>query len=145
MQSAIVSPQGQVLIPTEIRQQLGITPCSRLDFTVEGSTFRIQIDLSKKQSRPEDGYGMHVCKKPEQGNCLISTLQSRRVRIAHLSRGSVVHDAHLCKACQTGLFLPHERFQCRRQDWCHKQHARQLVCRICRRLSRRGLGRTSFG
>ncbi len=63
MQTAIVTDQGQVLIPAEIRQQLGITPGSRLHFIIDGNTIRV-VQAAIKTSFPEDGYGMLVCAKP---------------------------------------------------------------------------------
>ncbi|MGH8547617.1 MAG: AbrB/MazE/SpoVT family DNA-binding domain-containing protein [Methylococcales bacterium] len=63
MRIAIVSAQGHVPIPADIRQKLGIIPGSRLAFTVEGSTIRIER-TAIKPSRPEDGYGMLRCVKP---------------------------------------------------------------------------------
>ena len=56
MQTAIVTDQGQVLIPAEIRQQLGITPGSRLHFIIDGNTIRV-VQAAIKTSFPEDGYG----------------------------------------------------------------------------------------
>jgi antitoxin PrlF len=42
MPTVTVSEKGQVVIPAEIRRQLGITPGCQLDFTVEGSTIRVE-------------------------------------------------------------------------------------------------------
>lgn len=64
MHIAKVSEQGQVVIPAEIRQQLGIEPGSELDFSVEGRAIRVEVKGHDKPTRPEDGYGMLVCTKP---------------------------------------------------------------------------------
>jgi antitoxin PrlF len=64
MHIAKVSEQGQVVIPAEIRQQLGIEPGSELDFSVEGRVIRVEVKGRGKPTRPEDGYGMLVCTKP---------------------------------------------------------------------------------
>jgi AbrB family looped-hinge helix DNA binding protein len=64
MATVTVSEKGQVVIPAEIRRRLGIVPGCQLDFTLEGSTIRVEIKRQIQPTRPEDGYGMLVCKKP---------------------------------------------------------------------------------
>jgi AbrB family looped-hinge helix DNA binding protein len=64
MHTVTVSEKGQVVIPAEIRRQLGITPGCQLDFTLEGSTIRVELRRHVKPTRPEEGYGMLTCKKP---------------------------------------------------------------------------------
>jgi AbrB family looped-hinge helix DNA binding protein len=64
MQTVTVSEQGQVIIPIDIRKQLGITPGCQLDMILEGSGLRIEVKQRIKSTRPEDGYGLLVCKQP---------------------------------------------------------------------------------
>jgi AbrB family looped-hinge helix DNA binding protein len=64
MHVVTVSEKGQVVIPAEIRRQLGITPGCQLDFTLEGNMIRVELKWRVTPTRPEDGYGMLVCTKP---------------------------------------------------------------------------------
>ncbi len=58
-----VSDKGQVVIPVEIRRRLGIVPGCQLDFSLEGNTIRAEVRRQVIPSKPEDGYGMLVCKR----------------------------------------------------------------------------------
>jgi antitoxin PrlF len=64
MQTVTVSEKGQVVIPLEIRRRLGITPGCQLDFILEGNALRVEVKRRIQSSRPEDGYGLLVCKQP---------------------------------------------------------------------------------
>jgi antitoxin PrlF len=64
MQTVTVSEQGQVIIPLDIRKQLGITPGCQLSFILEGSGLRVEVKQRIQPTRPEDGYGLLVCKEP---------------------------------------------------------------------------------
>jgi antitoxin PrlF len=64
MATVTVSDKGQVEIPAEIRKQLGIEPGTRLSFTVEGQSLRVEVVRKAAPTRLEDGYGMLVCRKP---------------------------------------------------------------------------------
>ncbi len=55
MQTVTVSEQGQVIIPLDIRNQLGITPGCQLSFVVEGSNLIIEVNRSIQPTKPEDG------------------------------------------------------------------------------------------
>jgi AbrB family looped-hinge helix DNA binding protein len=69
MQTAIVSQQGQVQIPPEIREKLGITPGSHLTISIEGHTIQMAVcPVVTPPTRVEEGYGMLVCRKPGQRN-----------------------------------------------------------------------------
>ncbi len=59
-----VSEKGQIVIPAEIRRQLGITPGCQLEFSLEGNSIRVELKRQIPPSRPEDGYGMLVCTQP---------------------------------------------------------------------------------
>lgn len=63
MQTVTVSEQGQVIIPLDIRKQLGITPGYQLNFILEGSGLRLEVNRRLQATRPEDGYGLLVCKE----------------------------------------------------------------------------------
>jgi len=69
MPTATVSEQGQVVIPADLRRQLGITPGCQLDFSLEGNTLRVEVKRRIQPTRIEDGYGMLVCKQPGE-RCL---------------------------------------------------------------------------
>lgn len=64
MQTVTVSEQGQVIIPLDIRKQLGITPGCQLNVILEGSGLRLEVNRRIQATRPEDGYGLLVCKAP---------------------------------------------------------------------------------
>lgn len=64
MPTVTVSDKGQVVIPADIRRQLGITPGCQLDFSLEGNTIRVSLQRCIPPTRPEDGYGLLVCDKP---------------------------------------------------------------------------------
>lgn len=63
MQTVTVSEQGQVLIPIDIRKQLGITAGSQLNLILENAGLRVEVKQRIQPTRPEDGYGLLVCKK----------------------------------------------------------------------------------
>lgn len=60
MSTATVSDRGQVVIPAEIRRLLGIAPGTRLDFTIEGQSLRVEVARRAAPSRLEDGYGLLI-------------------------------------------------------------------------------------
>jgi len=64
MRTAKVFERGQVIIPAEIRRQLGIEPGSELDFSVDGPVIRVEVKGRGKSARPEDGYGRLVGAEP---------------------------------------------------------------------------------
>ena len=64
MQTVTVSEQGQVFLPLDIRKQLGITPGSQLNLILENAGLRVEVKKSIKPTRPEDCYGLLVCKQP---------------------------------------------------------------------------------
>ncbi len=64
MQTVTVSEQGQVVIPVDIRKQLGITAGSQLNLILENAGLRVEVKQSIQPTRPEDGYGLLVCKQP---------------------------------------------------------------------------------
>ena len=59
-----VSDKGQIVIPAEIRHQLGIVPGCQLEFRLEGNTIRAEVRRQIKPSSLEEGYGMLVCSLP---------------------------------------------------------------------------------
>lgn len=64
MATVTVSDKGQVVIPAAIRRHLGIAPGSQLDFELVGDAIQVRQVKRAKPTRPEDGYGMLVCRKP---------------------------------------------------------------------------------
>ena len=64
MQTVTVSEQGQVVIPIDIRKQLGISAGSQLNLIVQDSGLRVEVKQHIQSTKPEDGYGMLVCKQP---------------------------------------------------------------------------------
>ena len=55
---ATVSSKGQVVIPQKIRQRLGITAGSAVDFVVEDNVLQLHVIRNKPSSQLEDGHGM---------------------------------------------------------------------------------------
>ncbi len=66
MKIVTVSEKGQVVIPAEIRRQLGITPGCQLNFILDGNTIRVELKRSVRPTRPEEGYGILVCRRAGQ-------------------------------------------------------------------------------
>lgn len=64
MSTATVSEKGQVVIPAEIRRTLGIEPGTRLGFSIEGQSLRVEVVRRAAPTRLEDGYGLLICRKP---------------------------------------------------------------------------------
>jgi len=64
MATVTVSDKGQVVIPAEIRRQLGIVPGCKLDFSVDGNTIRVEVRRQITPSTIDEGYGMLVCRRP---------------------------------------------------------------------------------
>ena len=50
-----VTSKGQVTIPKRVRQALGITPGSKVEFELEGASARLKLIKSRTPSRIEDG------------------------------------------------------------------------------------------
>jgi len=50
-----VTSKGQVTIPKRVRQALGITPGSKVEFDLEGGGARLKLIKSRALSRIEDG------------------------------------------------------------------------------------------
>ena len=55
MATVSVTSKGQVTIPKRVRQALGITPGSKVEFDVEGGGARLKLVKKHAQSRIEDG------------------------------------------------------------------------------------------
>jgi antitoxin PrlF len=64
MDSLTVSAKGQVVIPLEIRERLGITPGSKVQVVAEGNRVMIALQKRKKPSDVMAGYGMLKYKGP---------------------------------------------------------------------------------
>jgi AbrB family looped-hinge helix DNA binding protein len=64
MATVTVSEKGQVVIPADIRRQLGITPGCQLEFSLEGHTLRVELKRRLQRTHPDDGYGMLICTQP---------------------------------------------------------------------------------
>ena len=64
MQTVTVSEQGQVIIPIEIRKQLGITAGTQLNLILENAGLRVEVQKRIRPTRPEDGYEILICKEP---------------------------------------------------------------------------------
>ena len=55
---ATVSSKGQVVIPQKIRQRLGITAGSAVDFVVQDNVLQLHVIRNKPSSQLADGHGM---------------------------------------------------------------------------------------
>ncbi len=58
MSTVLVTSKGQVTIPKRVRQALGITPGSRVEIGLDGSSARIKVVKRPVTSRIEDGPGI---------------------------------------------------------------------------------------
>lgn len=68
MQTVTVSEQGEVVIPLDIRKQLGITAGSPLNLILENAGLRVEVNNRTNPTRPEDGYGLLVCQQGGERN-----------------------------------------------------------------------------
>lgn len=64
MHTVTVSERDEIVLPLEIRNQLGITVGTQLNLILENAGLRIEIKPRIQPTRPEDGYGLLVCKQP---------------------------------------------------------------------------------
>jgi antitoxin PrlF len=64
MQTVTVSEQGQVIIPIDIRNKLGITAGSQINLILENAGLRVEVQRRIQPTRPEDDYGLLICKEP---------------------------------------------------------------------------------
>lgn len=55
MSTVSVTSKGQVTIPKRVRQALGITPGSKVEFDIDGSGARLRLVKGRHPSRIEDG------------------------------------------------------------------------------------------
>jgi antitoxin PrlF len=55
MTTVSVTSKGQVTIPKRVRQALGITPGSKVEFNLEGGGARLHLVKKRVASRVEDG------------------------------------------------------------------------------------------
>ena len=55
---ATVSSKGQVVIPRKIRQSLGITAGSSVDFVVQDNVVQLRLVRQRTHTRLEEGFGM---------------------------------------------------------------------------------------
>lgn len=58
MQLLTVSPKGQVVIPSGIRERLGITPGSKVSVTADGNRVMISLERKVGVSDVMAGYGL---------------------------------------------------------------------------------------
>jgi AbrB family looped-hinge helix DNA binding protein len=56
--TAVVSTNGQVVIPIEVRRRLGIKPGTRLHFEVNGPKASLQVASARKPSTVAEGSGL---------------------------------------------------------------------------------------
>jgi antitoxin PrlF len=83
MDSLTVSAKGQVVIPLEIRERLGITPGSKVQVVAEGNRVMIALQKRKIPSDVMAGYGMLKYKGPPLKTPLID------VKVEDLMRESL--------------------------------------------------------
>lgn len=55
MAAVSVTSKGQVTIPKRVREALGITPGTKVDFKLAGAGARLKVVKKNTPSRPEDG------------------------------------------------------------------------------------------
>lgn len=62
-----VTSKGQVTIPKRVRQALGITPGSKVEFDIEGNAARLKLVKRRTPSRVEEGPAILDYKGPRIG------------------------------------------------------------------------------
>ncbi len=83
MQTLTVSPKGQVVIPSEIRERLGITPGSKVSVTAEGNRVMISLERKRVVSDVMAGSGMLKYRGPKLKSLLdVSVVDLMREEIA---------------------------------------------------------------
>lgn len=86
MTTTSVTSKGQVTIPKQVRELLGITAGSRLAFEVEGSSVRIRLVQPGLSSRVEDGphildySGPRIATAKLHGGCAMKKAAARARR-----------------------------------------------------------------
>lgn len=74
MQSTSVTSKGQVTIPQELRQRLGIRAGSRIRFDLKGDTIEMRVESRPAEPVPS-GFGMIKSqRKPVPADLDVSTL-----------------------------------------------------------------------
>lgn len=63
MEATLVTSKGQVTIPKEVRQELGIRQGSRIEFAVVGDHVEMRVK-STPVDVPASGFGMVKSKRP---------------------------------------------------------------------------------
>ena len=63
MEATVISPKGQVTIPKEMRQKLGISKGSKLGFTLVGDHIELRV-LNEPPETAAPGFGMLKSKRP---------------------------------------------------------------------------------
>jgi AbrB family looped-hinge helix DNA binding protein len=63
METTIVSPKGQITIPKEMRERLGIAKGSKLGFSLVGDHIELRV-LTELDQSPAPGFGMLKSKRP---------------------------------------------------------------------------------
>ena len=58
MANVSVTQKGQVTIPVSVRRALGIVTGSKVRFSAEGHSARLELVKTRMPSRPEDGAGL---------------------------------------------------------------------------------------
>jgi AbrB family looped-hinge helix DNA binding protein len=75
MSTVTVSEKGQIVIPADLRRQLGIGPGTRLEVVPETGGFRVLVEPQRKGRRAADCVG-------------VAGYTGRRVRVEELSGGA---------------------------------------------------------
>lgn len=78
MSTVTVSGKGQMVIPAELRKQLGIGPGTQLEIAVEGAGFRATVEPRRKMLRAADILGIAGYKGPKVPVEKISGLEAAR-------------------------------------------------------------------
>ena len=63
MEASTVSGKGQVTIPKELRERLGIRQGSKVEFLVAGDHLEIRVLPGPEQTAPPSGFGMLKCSR----------------------------------------------------------------------------------
>lgn len=78
MSTVTVSEKGQMIIPSELRRQLGIVPGTRLEVFAEGGGFRVQVEPQSKRRSAADCLGVAGYQGPPISIEKLSGLEAAR-------------------------------------------------------------------
>jgi AbrB family looped-hinge helix DNA binding protein len=87
LQTFTVSPKGQVVIPSDIRERLGISPGSKVSVMAEGNRVVISLERRRASSEVMAGFGMLKAKTSAKRKSLLDVDVADLMRVASARNG----------------------------------------------------------